>query len=307
MTFSNQLKQEILDNKPIRQRCKTALAYGLFAFGRSFCSEEISFSTENDETVKLYSALAKDILGEKPKLEINEQKRSDRTLHTLTLPLQTQRTKLVDYFGAPDLVMQHHIMSQEQAGAFLSGAYLACGNITDPEKSYHMEFVVRDEQSGAVLLSLLNTYISGAKTLLRRQNYVIYYKECGAIEDLMTLMGATKACLALIDIEMIKNARNHANRATNCETANIDKLVGASSSQVQDIEYIIAKKGEGFLPEPLLRVAKLRIENPEASLRELSALSAEGLTRSGIHHRLDKLSSIASQLRTQGKREGQND
>jgi DNA-binding protein WhiA len=201
--------------------------------------------------------------------------------------------------GDPAHIDQARLVGTE-AGAFLSGVYLSCGSVTDPEKGYHLEFVARRESLCRELAALLEQYIPGVKTTSRRGVFVAYYKDRIQIEDLLTLMGASKASLTMIDVEMIKEVRNRANRVTNCETANIDKTVSAAAGQMQDIAYILDTKGLEFLPENLRGVALLRLENPDLSLRELCALCEESISRSGLHHRLEKLSKIAGELRDAG-------
>lgn len=299
MSFSLSLKQEILLNRPMRVRQKRAQAYGLFLFGKAFSAEEMSLHTENEETVKLYQWFVRDILGKTAVFHLEELRRSTRTVYTVELPLEADRLRVLKYFGQGTGINRENLATLEGIYAFISGAYLACGNITDPEKSYHMEFVVREEPVCRDFTALLQGNIPGARISRRRQNYVVYYKECGPIEDLMTIMGASKSCLAVIDIEMYKSVRNQANRAVNCETANIDKQVDAAAAQVEDIELVLAKQGEDSLPEELRQVARLRLDNPEGSLRELAQLSPQPLSRSAVHRRLDKLSKIAAHIRTQ--------
>jgi DNA-binding protein WhiA len=181
----------------------------------------------------------------------------------------------------------------EEAAEFIAGAFLACGNVTDPEKSYHAEFAVREGARGEALKALLDEHLPGAS--FRKSGAAIYYKEHEQIEDLLTLMGAPKACLAMIDVEIMKSVRNSANRATNCETANLDKLVNAAAVRLSDIALVLKETGEENLPENLLEAARLRLENPEASIRELAAMA--GISRSGLHHRLGRLSGMAEDLR----------
>jgi DNA-binding protein WhiA len=297
MTFSLQMKRELLENKPLRVRYKLAHAYGLFLFGRAFSPEEVSLHTENEETVRLFQWLAGSLLGRETPIARGEKRRGDKTVYMVGLTEEEDRRRLLELFGGAEGINRGLFSTQEELGAFLAGAYLACGNITDPEKTYHMEFVVRSKALCRELAATLEETVAGVKTSTRRGNSIAYYKECGPIEDLMTLMGATRSCFQIIDIEMVKSIRNRANRAVNCETANIDKMVSASTSQVEDIELILAAKGESGLPEPLLQVARLRLENPTSSLRELVELSDVTISRSGLHNRLDKIAKIAEGIR----------
>lgn len=302
MSFSTELKQEILNNKPMRVRYRQAQAYGLFRFGRAFTPEEISLRSGSEEVAGLFAQFARDILGREVDVARGTLHQNGKVVHTVALPDAEARLQLLGSFGQTDAIRQELFPTPESLGAFLAGAYLACGNMTDPEKGYHLEFVVHDEALCAKLTALLDDVVPGARSSRRRHHSIAYYKECGPIEDLLTLMGATKSCLAVIDVETFKSVRNRANRATNCETANIDKLVGAATAQIEDIQFLLQVKGEDGLPPPLMQAAKLRLQNPEASLRELTALAEGKISRSGMHHRLDKLSRMAAELR--GQREG---
>lgn len=297
MSFSSDLKNEILENKPMRARFKKAQAYGLFAFSKSFSESSVSVLTENPDTAKLFTWLLRDFLGRKTAILSSETLQNQKPLYHVRLPERADRQRLLCFFNHNGGINRENIPAPPHISAFLSGAYLACGNVTDPEKSYHMEFVVRDEALADSLQCLLDESIPGAKRTARRGSYVVYYKEYAQIEDLLTLMGAPKACLAMIDVEMIKSVRNQANRATNCETANIDKLVNAAAQQMQDIQLLLDTLGGEGLPEHLRAVAELRLNNPDASLRELAAMSEPPMSRSGMHHRLDKLSRMAGEIR----------
>lgn len=297
MTFSLRIKQEILENKPLRTRHKLAYAYGLFLFGRSFSAAEVSLHTENEETVHLFQWFTGSLLGRLTALGLGEKRRNGRKIYMVGLANGEDRRRLLEYFGQGEGINRGNLAGQEQLGAFLAGAYLACGNITDPEKGYHLEFVVRDRTVSGDLACMLEETVPGARVSSRRNGQIVYYKEFGPIEDVLTLIGATKSCLALIDIEMLKGIRNQANRAVNCETANIDKTVSAVASQIENIELILQTMGEDQLPEALWQVVHLRLKHPEASLRELAELSPDLISRSGIHHRLEKIGNIAAKIR----------
>lgn len=299
MSFSLKLKQEILENKSSRVRAKRAQGYGLFLFSRAFSLQSVAMHSENAEIIELFKWFARDVLGKDTEFTVRTQRRGVNTFQTIHIASAEDRERLLEHYGhIPEQgINMENITLPDQLGAFLAGVYLACGSVSDPKRSYHLEFSVREEESCQSLFNLLEKYLPGAGLTQRRKNQIIYYKECAAIQDIMTLMGAPVSCLALIDIEMIKSVRNHANRATNCETANIDKMVGASTSVIEDIKLIYEIDGEDSLTEPLRQVARLRMEYPESSLRELVELSPENISRSGLHHRLDKLRKIAETIR----------
>lgn len=298
MSFSSDLKTEILENKPLRSRYKKAQAYGLFAFSKSFTASSVAIVTENAGTAKLFIWFLKQYLGNGIAITTGEITRNGKTVYTVKLNERADCERLLSEFGHAESCVNRSLLPMPtHVNAFLGGAYLACGNITNPQKSYHIEFVIKDKGLCDNLKTLLEEYLPGVKSTMRRGNFVVYYKEYSQIEDLLTMMGAGRSCLAMIDVEMFKNVRNNANRAANCENANIDKLVEASMSQIEDIRLVLSSMGSEELPEHLRQVAELRLDNPDVSLRELAALAQPAMSRSGIHHRLDKLSRMAAEIR----------
>ena len=288
MSFSNSVKTEILDGKPLRSRHKDAFAHGLFRFGKGFPREALGTATENLAVAQLYASLLEQYLGLTATVAIRQSVKSGKTLHTVWLPEEEDRLGLLEKFPA-------EWNPEDELPAFLAGAFLSCGNVTDPEKAYHLELLTREKQTTEHLRKLLDGALPGARVTTRRGSFMFYYKDCSQIEDFLTLIGAPKACLHMIDVEMIKTVRNVANRVTNCETANIDKTVNASAHQVADIRFLLGEIGAAALPENLLEVAMLRLNEPDFSLREISAQL--GISRSGAHHRLDKLARMAAEIR----------
>jgi len=297
VSFSAALKTEILENKQLRARFKKAHAYGLFLFAKSFSEDSVQIATENAEILKLYMSFLTDFLGKTASIITGEREQNGKTVYTARLDGANDRRKLLAVFGQAGGINKECLMGHGYVCAFLSGVYLACGNITDPEKSYHIEFVVKDEVLCGELKAVLDSCLPGAKTTRRRGVCVVYGKEYAYIEDLLTLMGAPKSCLAMIDVEMMKHVRNNANRATNCETANIDKMVDAARSQIEDISLVLRHIGSESLPEDLQEIAKLRLQNPYMSLKELGGLTSPGLSRSGAYHRLNRISKLAAGIR----------
>ncbi len=184
--------------------------------------------------------------------------------------------------------------------AFLRGAFLGGGSMTDPQKAYHLEFVSGSAAVAREIWQLLCGLGLGAGAMPRRENHIAYIKGIEDIITLLTLLGAHAAVLELENIRILKNIRNNVNRQINCENANIDKTVRSAMAQVENIRLIEASIGLASLPDGLQEAAELRLQNPEASLSELAALSGEG-SRSRINHRLRRLSEIAQELRDKGK------
>ncbi|GFI61205.1 putative sporulation transcription regulator WhiA [Clostridiales bacterium] len=181
--------------------------------------------------------------------------------------------------------------------AYIRGAFLASGSITDPEKMYHLEFACSEEAYSNSLRDLINSFGLEAKIVKRKEHYIVYLKEGEQIVDLLNIMEAHKALLDLENIRILKDMRNNVNRKVNCETANINKTVNAAVRQIEDIEFILERMDLSQLPQSLREIAHLRLDYPEASLKELGQLLCPSVGKSGVNHRLRKLSDIADSLR----------
>lgn len=185
--------------------------------------------------------------------------------------------------------------------AYIRGAFLGGGSISNPEKTYHLEFVTNSEEHSEDLCRLINTFGLNAKIVLRKDNYIVYLKEGEQIVDLLNIVQAHNALLKLEDIRILKEMRNNINRIVNCETANLSKTINASIRQINNIEYINSVMGINKLPENLIDTANLRLENSDASLKELGEMLNPPVGKSGVNHRLRKLDEIADELRMKGE------
>ncbi|MBQ7757538.1 DNA-binding protein WhiA [Anaerotignum sp.] len=186
--------------------------------------------------------------------------------------------------------------------AYIRGAFLSVGSVSDPEKNYHLEFVLADMTSAEQLRDLVNAFGLDAKVVERKEHFVVYLKEGEQIVDLLNVMEAPLALMDLENVRIVKEMRNDINRKVNCETANLNKVVGAAVKQLEDINYIEATIGLNSLPEQLAEVARLRLEYPDKSLKELGSFLMTPVGKSGVNHRLRKISNIAEALR-EGKGE----
>ena len=180
---------------------------------------------------------------------------------------------------------------------YIRGAFRAAGSISNPEKSYHIEIVCSIRKKAEQIQALINHFGLDAKVILRKNSYVVYLKEGSQIVDLLGIIEAPIALMKMENIRILKEMRNSVNRKVNCETANIHKTVSAATKQAEDIHYIQNMIGLNELPEGLREIAGLRLKHPDASLKELADLSTDQIGKSGVNHRLRKLSEIAEELR----------
>jgi DNA-binding protein WhiA len=188
--------------------------------------------------------------------------------------------------------------------AYIRGAFLGSGSVSDPDKGYHMEFVMFYDELAKDLCRLINSYGLKAKSTDRKGLNLVYIKEGEHITHLLNIMGAHSALLKLENVRIVKDMRNHVNRLVNCETANLNKTVDAALRQAKSIDYINRVIGLSKLPDALREIAAARLNNPGASLKELGLMLNPPLSKSGVNHRLRKLEQIADGLMKKQKNEG---
>ena len=173
---------------------------------------------------------------------------------------------------------------------------MAAGSISDPEKSYHLEIVCQDERQAHFLAELLGSFEIEARTVIRKKYHILYVKDGTGIVETLNVMGAHVALMDFENMRILKEMRNSVNRKVNCETANIGKTVTAAQRQIDEIRELERTDAFRDLPASLKEIARLRLDHPEASLQELGQLSTPVLGKSGVNHRLRKLSALYSQL-----------
>lgn len=185
--------------------------------------------------------------------------------------------------------------------AYLRGAFLAGGSVNNPEtSSYHLEIYNQYEDHNESLCGLMNNFDLNARTLERKNGYITYLKEAEKITEFLINIGAHQALLKFEDVRIMRDMRNSVNRLVNCETANLNKTIGAAFRQVENIKFIDETVGLEALPEKLQEVARLRLAHQDVTLKELGELVASGkISKSGINHRLRKIDEFAEKLRNQ--------
>lgn len=183
--------------------------------------------------------------------------------------------------------------------SYIRGAFLAGGSVNNPEtSSYHLEIFSLYKEHNDSLCELMNTFDLNSKTLERKKGFITYLKEAEKITEFLNIIGAHQALLRFEDVRIVRDMRNSVNRLVNCETANLNKTIGAALRQVENIKYIDEKIGLDVLPDKLREIARLRVEYQDVTLKELGEMVSSGtISKSGINHRLRKLDEIAEQLR----------
>ena len=181
--------------------------------------------------------------------------------------------------------------------AFLRDSFLCIGSISDPNKGYHLEFVCDYENQALRLQEIIESFDIEARIVRRKKYFVLYVKEGSGIVDLLNIMEAPVSLMNLENLRIVKEMRNSINRRVNCEVANITKTVNAAAKQIEDITYIRDFYGFNRLQENLREMAEVRLEHPDATLLELGKYLDPPVGKSGVNHRLRKLSELADKLR----------
>ncbi|EEL91173.1 hypothetical protein bcere0030_48490 [Bacillus cereus AH1273] len=183
--------------------------------------------------------------------------------------------------------------------SYLRGAFLAGGSVNNPEtSSYHLEIFSLYKEHNDAICELMNGFDLNSKTLERRKGYITYLKEAEKITEFLNIIGAHNALLRFEDIRIVRDMRNSVNRLVNCETANLNKTIGAALRQIENIRYIDETVGLDILPDKLREIAQLRRDYQDVTLKELGEMVSGGkISKSGINHRLRKIDDIAEKLR----------
>ncbi|MGN0347515.1 MAG: DNA-binding protein WhiA [Lachnospiraceae bacterium] len=181
--------------------------------------------------------------------------------------------------------------------AYLQGAFMCIGSMSDPAKSYHLEYVCGSQEQAEQIQSLLREFSIDAKLTLRKRYHIVYLKESAAIVELLNIIGAHKALMEMENLRIYKELCNDVNRRCNCDTANINKTLRAAEKQIADIKFLKETVGLANLPENLREIAQVRLDNPAISLQDLGELLDPPVGKSGVNHRLRKLSEMAEEQR----------
>ena len=296
MSFSSDVKEELSPLLPESNCCIAAQTYGMLECGHAFSAASISLQTENAAVAQLYRAMVSTVCDLPP--EALQQTARAGGLHQVVVEDAKDRLHILERFGhaANDITLRLNRANfdcENCASAYLRGAFLSGGVVTDPNVDYHLELSVLYTQLSRDILFLMNELGLHARMTRRKGTNIVYIKESEQIEDALTMMGAVSASLELMNIKMVKDIRNTANRIANCESANIDKTVTAALTQARAIRTLEEAVGLENLPEDLKEIAQLRLDNPDLSLRELGERLTVPLSRSGVNHRLRRLLEMA--------------
>ncbi|MDR1559917.1 MAG: DNA-binding protein WhiA [Clostridiales bacterium] len=288
MSFSSLVKKELCGVYGA-EHCAAAEIAAIVSVCGTVNASNIRIQTENAAVAKKYFRLIK----KQFKLQGDVSIRNSR---------QFSRSRV---YSVSTPIIEKILNAEKKGGfnrecckrAYIRGAFLSGGSLSDPEKAYHLEFVNADRQKSEYLADIIHSFGLKARIIERKAHYIVYLKEGENIVDLLNIMGAHLSLMNLENTRIVKDMRNNVNRQVNCETANLSKTVRASVKQINDINTIARIKGLGYLSDQLEDVAELRLMYEEASLKEIGAMLSPPVGKSGVNHRLRKISEIAENLR----------
>lgn len=298
MSFSSQVKEELCRVEAARC-CQLAECMGIALYCNTCSGSELRIITESRSFARRVPELFRHSFGlqfdQLPDPEVQGKL-------SLVLSDPAKLRTIYDAFGfdldrSVSLHLNRGLLEDDCCRtAFLRGVFLAGGSVTDPDKRYHLELVTSHRAVSREVYALLLDMELTPKETERSGSSVLYFKQSNRIEDLLTTMGAPVSAMHIMEAKVEKDLRNSVNRRVNCETANLTKVVDAAQEQVAAIERLIGSSLWEELPEKLRNTARLRCENPEATLQELAELCNPPVTKSAINHRLRKLLALSGSL-----------
>ena len=283
MSFSFDVKEELSDIKNFKNKeLLEAELLGYFLTGNtSLDDKKVCYITENEYNIE---SLFKILFNLQIDYEPNKKGKFFEAV--------IDSKEILDRFSK-----FANINNDEIKKNIIKGAFLGAGSITEPEKSYHIQINFENRKNAEYILNLSKTYGIEFKIINSNLKYIIYLKESEQISKFLACIGASKAVLKFEDIRIYKEMKNNVNRIVNMETANLNKTIDAAIIQIEDIQLIQSKNKFDDMPEELKEIAILRLENPEASLKELGEMLSTPLSKSGVNHRLKKIQEYAEELK----------
>ena len=301
MSFSSDVKDELARQQYKARHCLLAELAAVFMLeGFVLNDSKIIIKTEHSQVAKRCFSLIKQGFDIRPCLNI--KKGTHLSSYEISMEDETDCRRFLEglhvYDNAENKAVYRLLIQNECCKrAYLRGAFLCAGSMSDPEKFYHFEIVCDTMEKACQICEVIKSLSVEAKTLMRKGQNVVYVKDGSDIADLLNIMGAHVSLMNMENVRILKDMRNQVNRRVNCETANLEKTVSAALRQIEDIEYLRSTGILNTLDAPLRETAELRQRFPEASLKELGEMSDPPVGRSGINHRLRRLSEIAKKQR----------
>ncbi len=290
MSFSSETKINLCSMDGQSKCCMRAEAYALLLFsGLLEKGNNAVYRTKYEYVSRIIAEFASEVCG--VAVDITQPRKTDgNSIFIISVPYKSDREELEEMFGSGDNIRLSVLNKPCCFSAFLRGAFLVCGSVTDPKKDYHLEFGIQNKALCDTFIKLLNyNGIVNAGCSERKGVHLAYFKDSEIIEQILLEMGAQGASFSVFEERSLRDMRNRVQRQTNCDSANLRKTSTAAGEQIYVIKKICEGEGLDSLPDDLREMAILRLENPDLSLRQLGELMDPPLSRSGVNHRLKRL------------------
>lgn len=304
MSFTSNVKNEI-SKKEINEANQIEQISELSAIvsNSSKILDTIKISTENASVARRIYNLEKNIYKMIPKITVRKGYNYNKS-YIYIIELKYDISLFLNTVGLnKNNIPEEYIIDDDNlTRSYLRGLFLSCGSINDPKKSrYHLEFIVQTKEYAEFISNILNQYLLNSKYLKRDNRYMVYIKEAEKIGDFLRIINANQAVLYYEDIRIYRDHKNMTNRLNNCEQANVDKIIETATNQINEINLIKEKKLFDLLSEKDKIAADYRIKYPESSLQELAEIISietnSTLTKSGLHHRFNRIKSLANKIK----------
>ncbi len=322
MSFASETKNELARIEPEKKCCmlseiaayiRTAGSIGIVGFGKL----RITINTDNAAVARHFKKLVERYFDIDTNLDITEggsvgrNRKEKKYIYSITIDPENNSEAILRECGILMIKEGHNYFSDGIYGdlvrskcdkrAYLRGTFLGAGTMSNPDKAYHLEFVMNSEAMANDLKKLINSFADlSAKVVQRGKKYIVYMKKADYISDTLALMGASGQVLKLEDIRIRKDMMSSARRAMNCDSANVDRVIDAAMKQTESIRLIAETKGLKSLDPKLLEVAMIRLEHPEASIMAIGEMCDPPLKKSGVNNRLKKIEELADKIRVGG-------
>lgn len=309
MSFTSEVKEELVHVERVCSHCQRALLAALVRTeGHLYLSGKglyrIEISTDSPSVARLCIHLLHEEYRLETQLTIRRSVLHNTPNYLIEVPKQPKLLEalrdmgILSASGGLESGIREEVVRKECcAAAFLRGAFLGSGFISDPRGNFHFEMNVESEDFAFALASLMERKDIHAKTSSRRNAYMVYLKNGGSILEFLAYTGAHRNALAFENERVLKSVRNEVNRYTNAEMANQLKAVNASFDQALAIHAVMEHYGLEGLPPALREVVLLRAKNPRTSLKELGELANPPLSKSAINHRIRRIEQMAAELK----------
>ncbi len=293
MSFSGDIKEELskISNLANKDVIRAEFIGYLLSNNIEIIKNKISYSTENEYNINRFNKVLNnlnidyDISFQGKVYKITFKKQEFKNIEFIENKIQISKDDIID------------VKKEEQFfKALVRGAFLGSGSLNNPNNKYHLEILFESKVNAEYISRVLREFHIQTKILIRKKSFSIYIKEAEEISKFLALIGANKSVLNFEEIRVERDTRNNINRLVNCETANLNKTINASVTQIQAIKYLKQRKKFEELPDTLKEIAEIRLKNPDASLVELGKMLQNPIGKSGVNHRLKKICEIAEEL-----------